>query len=286
MTPMIDRYAVIGNPVAHSKSPTIHTLFARETAQHLEYTAILSPLDAFAETVAALRAAGGCGCNITLPFKRQAWEMADERSRYAQRAGALNTLLFRADGSLYGHNTDGIGLLRDLQVNHDVTLRGRRVLLLGAGGAVRGVLEPLLEAGPAEVFVANRTVATARALAEDFSTLGTIAGGGFADIEGVFDLVINGTAASLQGDLPPLPTGCLRAEGVAYDMMYAAEPTVFMRWAQTQSEQGKQGERGTALQVLDGLGMLVEQAAESFALWRGVRPETAAVLRALRTGVA
>lgn len=268
----LDRYAVFGNPVAHSKSPVIHTLFAGQTRQALEYGAILAPLDGFTPAARAFFAAGGRGCNITVPFKQEAWALADERSAYAERAGALNTLMLRADGSLYGHNTDGLGLLRDLQANHGVSLRGKRVLLLGAGGAVRGVLQPLLEANLAELFVANRTAATAEALADDFAGLGRVSGGGFADVGGGFDVIINGTAASLQGDLPPLPAGCLRAGGVCYDMMYAAEPTAFVRWGW---EQG-------AGQSLDGLGMLVEQAAESFALWRGVRPETSAVLAAVR----
>ena len=272
LSPLLDRYAVFGNPVAHSKSPVIHRLFAEQTEQSLQYTALLAPLDNFVLTATAFFAGGGRGCNITVPFKRDAWEMAAVRSDYAERAGALNTLMMQEDGLLYGHNTDGLGLLRDLQVNQRIGLEGRRVLLLGAGGAVRGVLQPLLEANPAEVFIANRTVETAVGLADDFSEFGAVSGGGFADAGAGYDLIINGTAASLQGEVPELPAGVLQTGGVCYDMMYSPEPTAFVRWGV---------EQGAALSV-DGLGMLVEQAAESFLLWRGVRPDTALVLEQLR----
>lgn len=269
---MTDRYAVFGNPIAHSKSPRIHALFAQQTGEPVAYSAVLSESEEFAQDVMMFLVAGGKGCNITVPFKQAAWELADELSDYAARAKAVNTLAFREDGTMYGANTDGIGIVRDLQQNHGITLQGKRVLLLGAGGAVRGVLQPILEARPASLFIANRTASKAVALAEDFAGFGKVAGGGFSDISGQFELIINGTAASLQGDLPPLPPGCLAQNGCTYDMMYGAKPTAFMVWGKAQG----------ATQALDGLGMLVEQAAEAFFIWRGVRPETPPVLTQLR----
>lgn len=269
---MTDRYAVFGNPIAHSKSPRIHTLFAAQTGEKLEYTALLSTPTTFVQDVQAFQAAGGKGCNITVPFKQDAWAMAQELSDYAARAKAVNTLVLQADGTLFGANTDGIGIVRDLQQNHGVSLRDKRVLLLGAGGAVRGVLQPILAENPASLVIANRTAAKAVELAQDFAAFGHVTGGGFADIHGQFDIIINGTAASLQGDLPPLPENCLTQGACTYDMMYAANPTAFVQWSVTQS----------AALALDGLGMLVEQAAEAFFLWRGVRPDTAPILAQLR----
>lgn len=265
-------FAVIGHPIKHSKSPYIHQLFGRQTGIDLSYVALESAVDNFNGTIARLREAGAHGCNVTVPFKEQAWQLADERSVFAQRAGAANTLAFRDDGSIYADNTDGSGLVRDLEHNCRFALQGKRILLLGAGGAVRGVLEPLLAQQPAELFIANRTAVKAIALADDFADAGNIAGGGFEQIGGEFDLIINGTAASLQGDVPPIPETCLVSGGTCYDMMYGAELTVFMRWA----------EQHGAGQVLDGLGMLVEQAADAFQVWHGVRPETGAVLSLLR----
>lgn len=273
---MIDRYAVFGNPIAHSRSPRIHALFAQQTGQQLRYTAELSTPETFVADMRAFQAQGAKGCNITVPFKQQAWELADALSYYAARAKAVNTLEFREGGVIYGANTDGLGLLRDLQQNHGLSLQGKRLLLLGAGGAVRGVLQPLLEAEPASIFIANRTASKAEALAIDFAEFGAVSGGGFADISGAFDLIINGTAASLQGELPPLPAGCVAAGGCAYDMMYAAQPTAFVQWGRAQ---------GAAL-ALDGLGMLVEQAAEAFYIWRGIRPDTTPVLTQLRAELA
>jgi shikimate dehydrogenase len=268
-----DRYAVMGNPIAHSKSPRIHELFARQTGQNLTYTALLVPLDGLADALSAFQAAGGRGLNITVPFKREAWERATRRSARAERAGAVNTLRFEADGSRYGDNTDGAGLLRDLAVNHGVPLEGRSLLLLGAGGAARGVLAPLLEARPALLVIANRTPARAVQLAQDFRELGPVEGCGFDALGGRrFDVVVNATAASLQGEVPPLPPDVLLPGGCGYDMMYADRSTAFVRWALA---------HGAAL-ALDGLGMLVEQAAESFLLWRGVRPDTAPVIAKLR----
>lgn len=269
---MTERYAVFGNPIAHSKSPCIHTLFAQQTDESVEYVALLSEPEEFAQDVMMFLVAGGKGCNITVPFKQEAWELADELSDYAARAKAVNTLVFREDGTMYGANTDGIGIVRDIQQNHDIPLQGKRILLLGAGGAVRGVLQPILEMQPASLFIANRTASKAMELAQDFAAFGHVSGGGFADIHGQFDLIINGTAASLQGELPPLPADCLAAGGSTYDMMYSAKPTAFVEWGRAQG----------AAQALDGLGMLVEQAAEAFFLWRGVRPATAPVLAQLR----
>ncbi len=271
-TSQADNYAVFGNPIAHSKSPRIHTLFGEQTGEAVEYGAICSEEEEFAQDVMLFLVGGGKGCNVTVPYKQEAWELADELSDYAARAKAVNTLAFQDDGTMVGYNTDGIGIVRDLQQNHGIALQGKRILLLGSGGAVRGVLQPLLEAQPASLLIANRTAAKAVELAADFAEFGEVSGGGFAAITGQFDLIINGTAASLQGELPPLPTGCLAADGATYDMMYSAKPTAFVAWGRAQ---------GAAL-ALDGLGMLVEQAAEAFFIWRGIRPATAPVLAQLR----
>ncbi|QTF93419.1 shikimate dehydrogenase [Halomonas sp. BM-2019] len=270
---MTNRYCVFGHPVAHSKSPAIHAAFAAQTGETIEYTAIEAPLDDFAGAWRRFVAEGGRGANVTVPFKEEAFRLCDTLSERAQRAGAVNTLILGGNGATYGDTTDGVGLVRDL-VRSGVTLAGARVLVLGAGGAVRGVLEPLLAEGPANLVVANRTAAKAEALAADFRELGDIEGGGFDAVAGPFDLVINGTSASLAGDLPPLPDDLFAPGATAYDMMYGAEPTVFLRWA---------GERGA--RTADGLGMLVEQAAESFYQWRGKRPDTAPVLAELRRGL-
>ncbi len=271
---MTDRYCVFGNPVAHSRSPMIHAAFAERTGEAIEYTAIAAPLDDFAGAWRRFVAAGGRGANVTVPFKEEAFRICDVLSPRAQRAGAVNTLVLGKNGLTYGDTTDGVGLVRDLK-RHGVSLAGARVLVLGAGGAVRGVLEPLLAEGPASLVVANRTAAKAEALAGDFRELGEITGGGFDAVAGPFDVVVNGTSASLAGDLPPLPDDLFAPGATAYDMMYGAEPTVFLRWAQA---------RGA--RTLDGLGMLVEQAAESFFQWRGKRPDTAPVLAGLRSALA
>ena len=269
-----DQYAVMGNPIAHSKSPHIHALFAKQTSQRLVYTAIQVNHGGFKQAVGNFQASGGKGLNVTVPFKREAWELADERSARAQRAGAVNTIGFRAGGVLFGDNTDGAGLIRDLRDNSGATLTGQRVLILGAGGAVRGILAPLLEERPALLVVANRTADRATELAREFATLGPVSGCGFEALPGKqFDLLINGTSASLQGDLPPLPNDLMTPGAFCYDLMYSAQPTTFMHWAHQQG----------AAHVLDGLGMLVEQAAEAFFVWRGVRPHTAPVIAQLRT---
>ena len=271
----MDRYAVIGNPIAHSKSPQIHAAFARQTGQELSYEALLAPVDGFAQTVADFRARGGLGLNVTVPFKLEAFALAEHHTARAQAAGAVNTLAFGADGVL-GDNTDGAGLVRDLTANLDFALAGRRILLLGAGGATRGVLLPLLDSRPARLTIANRTVAKAEALAALFAARAgdtALDACGFDALAGRrFDLVINATAASLADELPPLPPGLYAEGALAYDMMYARAPTRFMRAALADG----------AARVADGLGMLVEQAAESFTLWRGVRPDSAPVLAELR----
>ena len=271
----MDRYAVIGNPIAHSKSPQIHAAFARQTGQELSYEALLAPVDGFAQTVADFRAHGGRGLNVTVPFKLEAFALAERHTPRAQAAGAVNTLAFDADGIL-GDNTDGAGLVRDLTANLDFALAGRRILLLGAGGATRGVLLPLLDSRPARLTIANRTVAKAEALAALFAARAgdtALDACGFDALAGRrFDLVINATAASLAGEIPPLPPGLYAEGALAYDMMYGRDPTRFMRAALADG----------AARAEDGLGMLVEQAAESFALWRGVRPDSGPVLAALR----
>lgn len=269
MRDMTDRYAVVGNPVTHSKSPLIHAEFARQTGQDMVYDKLTAPLDGFPATVETFRRAGGKGLNVTVPFKEEAFRYAARRTARAELAGAVNTLKFDG-GEILGDNTDGAGLVRDLIVNLKRTLAGRRILLMGAGGAARGVIGPLLEERPAVLVVANRTVARAERLAELFG--GRIAAVSYAALDGQrFDIVVNATAASLKGELPPLPDGLFLAGALAYDMMYGTE-TTFMAWAR----------RHGAAQVADGLGMLVEQAAESFFLWRGVRPDTGPVMRMLR----
>ncbi|NMQ20196.1 shikimate dehydrogenase [Candidatus Competibacter phosphatis] len=272
MTVLLDHYAVMGNPIAHSKSPRIHALFAAQTGQNLEYRAILVEADGFAAAARAFRDAGGKGLNVTVPFKQDAWVFADLLSARAERAGAVNTLVFDATG-VRGDNTDGPGLVRDLTGNHGCPLADKKILLLGAGGAARGVLQPLLAERPAQLVIANRTVAKAVELTLRFSDLGRVSGCGFADLAGRrFDLIVNATAAGLHDAVPPLPDGVLATDGWCYDLMYGKEPTAFVRWGWAQG----------AVHSLDGLGMLVEQAAESFHLWRGVWPETKPVIEALR----
>ncbi len=274
--PRPDQYAVMGNPVRHSRSPRIHSLFAEQTGENIVYTAIQVDPGGFPQAVGNFAAAGGRGLNVTVPFKQEAFELAETRSDRARRAGAVNTLVL-GEGPIHGDNTDGVGLVRDLTQNLGLALAGRRILVMGAGGAARGVLAPLLEAGPAAVVIANRTPDRAVELAARFADLGTVTGCGYADLAGArFDLLVNATSASLQGDLPPLPDGLLAPDAAAYDMMYGTEPTPFMVWARA---------HGAAV-VSDGLGMLVEQAAESFHVWRGVRPDAPAVIAQLRAEMA
>lgn len=268
---MTDRYCVFGHPVGHSRSPRIHAAFAAQGEDDISYEAIEAPLDDFAGAWRTFVAAGGKGANVTVPFKEEAFRLADVLSPRARRAGAVNTLMVGKQGDTFGDTSDGVGLVRDLQA-HAAPLERARILVLGAGGAVRGILEPLLGTRPATLMIANRTAGKARQLAEDFADLGETTGGGFDEIVGTFDLVINGTSASLAGDLPPLPDDVFADAALAYDMMYGAEPTVFLRWA---AEHGAR--------TVDGLGMLVEQAAESFFIWRNRRPDTAPVRELLRS---
>ncbi len=271
-----ERYAVMGNPINHSKSPQIHTAFALETDQKIEYTAIHVDVGGFAQAVSHFQAHGGKGLNVTVPFKLDAWKLADSLTDRAKRAGAVNTLILGDEGEITGDNTDGIGLVNDIVDHLGWTIAQKKILILGAGGASRGVIGPILDKKPRALYIANRTASKAVELAElfrDVKDIGSIKGGGYETLAGQqFDLVINATAASLKGEVPPLPDDLLRAEGCCYDMMYAAEPTAFMLWAK------KHG----ATQFSDGLGMLVGQAAESFRIWRGVRPSVSPVIRSIK----
>lgn len=269
---MTDRYAVFGHPIAHSKSPEIHAQFARQSGQNLTYEAILAPLDGLTDSLARFRNAGGQGANITVPFKEQAFALCDRLTPRAELAGAANTLMFK-DGVVVGDNTDGAGLVRDLLHNHQFALTHKRILLLGAGGAARGVIGPLLECAPASLTVANRTVGRAHALAAHFHQHGfpTVTGSDLETIAEPFDLIINATAASLSGECPRVSSRIFGPTSLAYDMMYGHSLTPFLHWAQ---------QHGAT--TADGLGMLVEQAAEAFYFWRGVRPLTAPVMANLR----
>jgi len=269
---MTDQYAVIGNPIGHTKSPLIHGLFAEETQQDMAYTAIEGPLEpeqAFAETVRAFAAAGGRGMNVTAPFKLKAFAMADERSERAELAGAVNAMKFEG-GRIIAENFDGIGLVRDIEVNLELPMAGRRVLLLGAGGAARGALLPFLSARPIELVIVNRHVDKGQALAAQVAARGPIVACGYGDLEamGRFDLVVNATSASLTGDLPPVPPSVFSHEGAAYELAYGKRLTPFLRLARNAGVRT----------VADGVGMLVEQAAEAFDWWRGVRPKTRTVI--------
>ncbi|SEK13519.1 shikimate dehydrogenase [Paraburkholderia diazotrophica] len=269
---MTDQYAVIGNPIGHTKSPLIHGLFADETKQDMTYAAIEGPLEpegAFADVVRAFGASGGKGMNVTAPFKLKAFAMADERSERASLAGAANALKFE-NGRIVAENFDGIGLVRDIEVNLGVPLEAQRVLMLGAGGAARGALLPFLAARPAEFVIANRDIAKANALIADAGARGSVRACAYGDLEtmGRYDLVVNATSASLTGDLPPVPPTVFSPEGTAYELAYGKRLTPFLRLARNVGVRG----------IADGVGMLVEQAAEAFAWWRGVRPQTRAVI--------
>ena len=275
--PALERYAVIGHPVAHSLSPRIHALFARQTRQSLSYVALDVPPERLAAQVQEFFSGGGRGLNVTVPHKQAVMPLLDGLTQRAQRAAAVNTIARHAAAGLLGDNTDGVGLVRDLVHNLHLTLRARRILLVGAGGAARGVLEPLLELEPAELVIANRSLERAAALAHECTQrtgvipVRAVELGALATME--FDLIINATAASLHDEVPALPPDVVRSAKVCYDLAYGRHDTVFMRWAR--------GHGAGAVHM--GLGMLVEQAAESFQLWRGVRPDTAPVLAALRT---
>ena len=272
MTKLIDYYAVFGNPIEHSKSPEIHMNFADLTGEAVLYEKQLVDVDNF-ENAATEFFKKGKGLNITVPFKLEAYSFAARLTERARRAGAVNTLAMQDDGTILGDNTDGIGMVSDIVDNLGWIVKNKKVLILGAGGAVRGILQPLLGQNPKALVIANRTVEKAKQLAKGFSELGSVEGCGFEHLSDFkFDIVINGTSASLAGDLPPLPDTLLAKGACCYDMMYGAEPTVFMHWAK---------EHG-ATAVADGLGMLVGQAAESFKLWRGVKPEVQSVIEKQR----
>jgi shikimate dehydrogenase len=268
-----DKYAVFGNPIKHSKSPAIHSMFAQQCAQPMVYRAVKVELDGFARAATSFFKDGGAGLNVTVPFKQDSYEFAERLSARAQRAGAVNTLTRAKDGMIEGDNTDGIGLIRDLIANLGWTVQGLRVLMLGAGGAARGVLEPLLRERPKELLIVNRTAARASQLAQEFADLGPLEGGAYELIQQrQFDLVINASSAGLSGAAPDLSGDLLTERSCCYDMVYGAQPTPFMRWAAHHA----------AWAVADGLGMLVEQAAESFYIWRNARPSTGPVIKQLR----
>lgn len=269
---MPDLYAVTGHPVAHSKSPFIHAGFARQTGQDMQYEALLSPLDAFPGTVSHFRQRGGKGMNITVPFKLEAYHLANHLTERARAARSVNT--FRFDGeTILGDNTDGVGLVRDITANLGFAITGKRVLVAGAGGAARGIILPLLAQQPCQLVIINRTLERAQELQAFFAASGNIVAGSGHEFAGeVFDLVINATSASLDNSLPPLPPVVFSQDSVAYDLVYGKGLSPFLLFAQQQG----------AARVADGAGMLVEQAAESFFLWRGVRPETAAIIQTLK----
>ncbi|MEE9397351.1 MAG: shikimate dehydrogenase [Methylococcales bacterium] len=264
-----DEYVVFGHPIAHSQSPIIHGLFAKETRQDIRYTAKDVPAEIFEQSINSFFNSGGKGVNCTVPLKELAWERADERTQRAEISGAVNTLVLLNDGRILGDNTDGVGLVRDLTENLNISLMGKNILLLGAGGASRGILLPLLEQKPSKIVIANRTIEKAIALASQFTDFGPVSGCGYDALgETRFDLILNATAASLQNDLPPLPDGCLKSVGYCYDLAYGSQPTPFVRW----------GNEHHAKISTDGIGMLVEQAAEAFLLWRGIMPSTVPVI--------
>ncbi|CAI2319037.1 shikimate dehydrogenase [Vibrio parahaemolyticus] len=271
MTPQIDRYAVFGNPIGHSKSPFIHTLFARQTNQSLTYTAECAPVGGFIEAAKAFFADGGKGCNVTLPFKEDAYEFASRLTERAQLAGAVNTLKKLDDGEIIGDNTDGAGLVQDL-LQHQVVLEGARILIIGAGGAARGVIKPLLDQKPTSLTITNRTFSKAEELAELFSAYGPVTAKEMNTIAEEFDVIINSTSASLSGELPAISSSVFAVNSTSYDMMYGKGDTTFNQWAKQHG----------AAHAYDGLGMLVGQAAESFMLWRGLRPGAKQILRELR----
>jgi shikimate dehydrogenase len=268
-----DRYGVMGYPVSHSRSPVIHRLFALQTHQNLQYELLQVTPDKLTMAVRQFQRTGGKGLNVTVPHKTEVTKLCDQLSERARTAGAANTLSFR-DGEILGDNTDGIGLLRDLAVNLDVTLEGANILILGAGGATRGIVGPLLEMQPVSLRIANRTLDKAQILADHFSRSGPVSACRFnaVPVTEKYDLIINATSAGVKGDSPPYPAAAISPETLCYDLSYGLKPTPFSVWAR---EQG-------AERSIMGWGMLVEQAAESFHIWRGVRPETAPVLKQMK----
>ncbi|MDD5461407.1 MAG: shikimate dehydrogenase [Methylococcales bacterium] len=271
---LVDHYAVFGYPIKHSKSPRIHQIFAEQTGQLLEYGAQEVPAEQFPTAVATFFIGGGKGLNCTIPLKELAWAYADKKTERAQLSKAVNTLALQPEGSILGDNTDGIGLVTDLMINHGVNLAGSKILTLGAGGASRGLIAPILEQSVHSIVIANRTIDKAINLASEFHHRGTVTGCGYDDLKNQqFDLIINATSTSLSGELPPLPEDLLAKNGLCYDLAYSNEPTIFVRW----------GLKNHAAKSLDGLGMLVEQAAEAFFIWRGVRPKTLPVIELLNS---
>lgn len=271
----MDRYAVFGHPIGHSRSPDIHARFAAQTRQAMEYRAIDVPAEQFENTLKAFIDEGGRGLNCTVPLKEIAFRATHILTDRARRSGAVNTLKILENGQLWGDNTDGVGLYRDLTRNLELKLKGKRILILGAGGATRGIVEPLLLEHPDSLCIANRTVERAEKIADDFSAFGDLRAVGFDELAGSsFDLILNGTSASLSGALPPLPWGLLAEGGSCYDLAYGKEPTPFVLWGREQH----------AIISADGIGMLVEQAAEAFLIWRGIFPETVSVIEDLAQG--
>ncbi len=269
----LDRYLVLGNPIAHSKSPMIHAAFAKQTGEAVEYDRLLVEIGEFDQVIHQLQAEGVCGVNITVPFKEDAYRIADEHSERAAKAGAVNTLLFREDGKVFADNTDGAGMVQDIVENNQRVIKGKRILILGAGGAVRGVLKPLIDQQPSSITIANRTLARAEELQDLFVDDFDIQVSEFSRLaDQKFDVIINGTSLGLKGEVAPVPDGVLAGAAVAYDMMYGDGSLPFQSWAKGQG----------AVATMDGLGMLVEQAAESFLVWRGVRPETSDVINTIR----
>ncbi|MFV1993277.1 MAG: shikimate dehydrogenase, partial [Acidiferrobacterales bacterium] len=271
-----EKFAVFGHPISHSKSPVIHQQFAKQFGLDIQYQAVDVASGEFKNAVSEFARAGGKGLNVTVPYKLEAWLLADSRSERAELAGAVNTLKFETGSNdelkIFGDNTDGFGLVTDIKNNLKFEIKNKKVLVLGAGGAVRGVLAPLLDCQPQTLVLANRTLSKAETLVEIFGHKGTINATGFEDLaDQQFDLVINGTTASLKGEIPPLPETIFTKNALAYDMMYSVEPTAFMVWAKNHG----------ATKQADGLGMLVEQAAESFYIWCGVRPDSGPVISKL-----
>lgn len=274
---MTHRYCVVGNPVTHSKSPLIHRLFAEHTGADVDYGRVELPIEDFNHQLTKLLASGYNGCNVTVPFKADTVSLCAELSDRARLARAVNTVTRLPDGLLHGDNTDGAGLVTDLTVNLGHTLRGQRILIAGAGGATRGILPPLLGAAPAEIVISNRTHLRAQELASALAKEGQLSAVRYEQLQGRFDLIINATSASIGGEVPPIPSASIDSETICYDLMYSDEPTAFLCWGEAQGAQA----------LHDGLGMLVEQAAEAFFGWEGIRPDnTADVIRRLRVGEA
>lgn len=273
-----DRYCVFGNPISHSKSPLLHSKFASQTKQHLSYTAQCVDVDNFSNAAELFFSEGGKGLNITVPFKHDAFDFAAALTQRAKRAGAVNTLFLNEDNHIIGDNTDGIGLVTDITQHLKWTIKNKNILIIGAGGAVRGIIEPFVKESPNSITIVNRTKAKAQQLATDFSDIFSIDACSYSELSErkqpiPFDIIINGSSASLSGELPPLPNNIINENSCCYDMMYAKELTPFLIWAKDKS----------ALSISDGLGMLVCQGAESFSIWRGVQPETSSVIQHIRS---